>query len=116
MSARSTVGLTRVSIGAYALFVAGKRVILRRNGRKGFRVEMGRSSLHAAFRTLREAVDAARMAAAPSLWRTDAMPEAPQAVELAQKDSARHESTHTASITPEHTETSSQNETRSART
>jgi hypothetical protein len=90
IATRSTAGLTRVSMGAYALFVAASRVILRRNGRKGFRVEMGRSSLHATFRTLREAVAAARMAASPSLWRTDAVPEAPQAIEFAHEDVARH--------------------------
>lgn len=55
----------RISMGCYAVYPAGREVILRRIGRRGFRIEMQVGRAYPHFRRLRDAAAAAVEAVNP---------------------------------------------------
>lgn len=61
-------GLRRASMGTYEAVIGGARVVFRRNGTRGFILELGKAGLHHKTRRLRNLVDIARRAVAPVIF------------------------------------------------
>lgn len=65
----------RISIGCYAMNIRGEQVVFQRDGRRGFKLRMGKGSLSQRFRRLRDAVAVAQDAVNPWPFTVEKKPD-----------------------------------------